>query len=724
MQAAIDVAAVDGYHPLYAANTTLWYDTTTNKDPRYSDTTQEDDVDDEEKGRGVSRTAVSASSYRCHPPPSITTTYHPPTRASTGGYLTRIEASRDDIIPPQHHYYYSPQKIPPRYPSHPHPPCQQSPLLTPVSTHTTATTKTNTATITATATTAAMTTTWAEGATCVDHVVNKEEGNRRHMRDQRQPYTTTTRTTRTSGGTTSSNKSHQSNSNRSRDYYSYCHATQEEDERDQQQKEPQQPKPKRWICDSCNEARFDSYVEAFRHERICKAEANKKQHCHRQQQQQQQPQQAMVSPLSQQCSSYPEMATAAREKAIMKKYHTSKVNSSSRSSSSRSHIINTAPLVPQPSVNNNCNTPNNDAGDTNQKEVIIIDTDNNFSTDVVPATITRQERGEYYVSSTSSPSSSFSPSSVVSKWLCSVCKEVSFDRYVDACRHEEECRKTLNNNAILLSRTTTPHTQERGMRSSTKPTMLPLASSHKYCDRATTISTDNKNDRRDDEENHRYYEDSNGVIVLLFDDADEEEITKEQREKPDDGSNKSRTVTKLTTTKALSRAMRRDDVKDFVSTTNYMSKTMCEHKRKKNIEGIATVANKTTNIDTDSSSVCDRYIALAQQLEGSDDEESQEGVVADDTKRKANNNNNNNNNNNSTDTPPLFFDRYIALAQQLGSDDNSRERNWYIQLAKEAREEEKEEEERMLRLRSHQRRDDSDEENNEIVNDERYVCLA
>jgi len=199
--------------------------------------------------------------------------------------------------------------------------------------------------------------------------------------------------------------------------------------------------------------------------------------------------------------------------------------------------------------------------------------------------------------------------------------------------------------------------------------------------------------------------------------------TKEQREKPDDGSNKSRTVTKLTTTKALSRAMRRDDVKDFVSTTNYMSKTMCEHKRKKNIEGTATVANRTTNIDTDSSSVCDRYIALAQQLEGSDDEDSQEGVVANDTKIKADNTNNNNNNS-GNNTPPLFFDRYIALAEQLGSDDNSRERNWYIKLAKEAREEEKEEEERMLLLRSHQRRDDSDEENNEIMNDERYVCLA
>jgi hypothetical protein len=143
----------------------------------------------------------------------------------------------------------------------------------------------------------------------------------------------------------------------------------------------------KWVCDCCREAQFGSYVDAFRHEMQCRKQMFLL--AHRQQQ----------TELETLVHSEPEkeLRLSANRRAWRREQIKRHVYEKSRSLSST-------------------------AGDRNLTTMSSI--------------------SESYVGAMSAlASGKSSSSSGVTKWLCSVCKEVCFDHYLDACRHEKECAR-------------------------------------------------------------------------------------------------------------------------------------------------------------------------------------------------------------------------------------------------------------------------------------------
>uniref|UniRef100_A0A7S4AIK7 Uncharacterized protein n=1 Tax=Pseudo-nitzschia australis TaxID=44445 RepID=A0A7S4AIK7_9STRA len=133
--------------------------------------------------------------------------------------------------------------------------------------------------------------------------------------------------------------------------------------------------PMRWLCDVCKEARFDSYVEAFRHEIECK-KRNKT--------------------LVEENNSYGEQEKNSNE-------YRSSPPGKEKQAWRRGQIKN---------------------------QLKEMDLSSSSRPDGCNSATKGKMRSQASVASTATST----------RWLCSVCKKVSFDHYSDACRHEKICQ--------------------------------------------------------------------------------------------------------------------------------------------------------------------------------------------------------------------------------------------------------------------------------------------
>jgi hypothetical protein len=174
----------------------------------------------------------------------------------------------------------------------------------------------------------------------------------------------------------------------------------------------------KWLCDVCKEARFDTYVEAYRHEIECRTFKNK-------------------------------THGSSNIKEPKDSHHRGEVEAKleiSISSNNRTH-------------NNNNNNNSNDGrswrrehkGNQLQEMSLSSSADSRSSNhcriDTTSNTPIALEGGGGGKSSVNN--NPVASKDEATRWLCSVCKEVSFDHYPDACYHEKICKIRMEATADL-----------------------------------------------------------------------------------------------------------------------------------------------------------------------------------------------------------------------------------------------------------------------------------
>eukprot|EP00536_Pseudo-nitzschia_multiseries_P012443 jgi/Psemu1/290288/fgenesh1_pg.477_\ len=152
---------------------------------------------------------------------------------------------------------------------------------------------------------------------------------------------------------------------------------------------------KKWLCDVCKEVRFDSYVEAFRHEIECRKKN---------------------APVDEDCSNLDDKQGESNDD------RSSQMDTEKRAMR-REQIKNRL------------------------KEMRL---SKGFGNNVCNVATMGRGRSQASVSSANS----------ATKWLCSVCKKVSFDRYADACKHEMVCKIMMEEKVCKIRMGATADTRE------------------------------------------------------------------------------------------------------------------------------------------------------------------------------------------------------------------------------------------------------------------------
>jgi hypothetical protein len=165
----------------------------------------------------------------------------------------------------------------------------------------------------------------------------------------------------------------------------------QQDHNSYQNREEMEPESSemKWVCDCCRKAQFGSYVDAFRHEIQCRKQMILS---HQQME------------LETMVHSEPEheLRLSTNRRALRQEQIKRQVYEKSRSL---------------------CST--------------VSDTRNNM-------TAISSMSGSYGVAGATAGLNgkpSTSSATEATKWLCSICKEVCFDHYLDACRHEKDCAR-------------------------------------------------------------------------------------------------------------------------------------------------------------------------------------------------------------------------------------------------------------------------------------------
>jgi hypothetical protein len=156
-----------------------------------------------------------------------------------------------------------------------------------------------------------------------------------------------------------------------------------QDAMEMQHHPPQSTPQMKWLCDSCRTAQFENYVDAFRHEIQCRKT----------------------------------FLLGQQQKELESFAHSEPENELRLSANRRPRLHRET--IQRHNVHENSRSLCSTVGDRNPTTTI--------------SSITESFMGAVGLSVKPLPASQ------VTRWLCSICKEVCFDHYLDACRHEREC---------------------------------------------------------------------------------------------------------------------------------------------------------------------------------------------------------------------------------------------------------------------------------------------